>query len=92
MAQPLNRDSWRISARILRWLYQVHPEDPEQQDLFREQRNDFVEFIKNLRALTADLPPAEPSDDEDSDIEAGPEGDDDSESSDEDEGFLRQTE
>lgn len=91
MSQPLNRDSWRISARILRWLYPVHPEDPEQQDLFRKQRNDFVEFIQNLRALTADLPPAEPSDDEDSDVEAGSEGDSES-SSDEDEGILRQTE
>lgn len=90
MAQPLNRDSWRIPTRILRWIYRVQNVEGEEQERFWKERMDFVEFIKNLRALTADLPPAEPSDDEDSDVEAGPEGD--SESSDEDEGILRRTE
>jgi hypothetical protein len=50
-------------------------EGGRRQERFWKERMDFVEFIKNLRALTADLPPRQepmPSD-EDSEVEAGPE-------------------
>ena len=69
----------------------VELEEADVQERFRKQRNDFVEFIQNLKALTADLPPAESSDDEDSEVEAGSEGDTWA-PDDEEEGILRRTE
>jgi len=65
---------------MLKWLYRLRDIEGEEQELFWQERMDFVEFIKNLKTLTENLPGEEASDEE-SEAEAGSEGE--TESSDE---------
>lgn len=93
MARPLKHRDWRILFRYWKATPKGSYEGKTLDELneLAKIHKDFWDFMVNLKDLCDELPEEESSDDEDSEVEAGSEGNSES-SSDEEEGILTRSE